>query len=206
MTSSAAPANRHHLPLEVSVKNWAADRMPSDRFNHTAGVVKTVTQLAQQHGIQHIAQLRLAGWIHDAAKSYSPEELLRLAAAADYPVRAIERLHPMLLHGLVAAFLARDDLGLDDPIVFSAAAYHTTGHPQMRDTDKALFIADAIEPSRDMSWAQQARSLARENLDQALLFIITKQMRHLLKRGVLIDPRSLALRNQLLADGVPFTP
>jgi len=47
---------------------WARQQMSPAHFHHTEGVVETVTQLAERHGIASVASLRLAGWIHDAAK------------------------------------------------------------------------------------------------------------------------------------------
>lgn len=188
--------------LEARARAWAETRMSKDRFIHTTGVVETATQLATRFSIQPLLPLRLAAWIHDAAKECADEELLNLAERFSHRLRKIERQSPSLLHGVVAAYLARDELGLDDAAIFSAVAHHPTGHPKMSKMDKALFIADAIEPSRQFSWATQARNLAAKDLNQAVLFIATKKIERLLWRATPIDPRTVRLRNRLLRKGV----
>ena len=136
-------------------------------------------------------------------------ELLALAERFGCPIHPIERAAPDLLHGRVALALARDALGLDDPAVTSAVEYHTTGDPAMSLADKAFYLADLTEPSRPHAWIAQVRALVEAgttpaDLDTALLLALSGQLRRLLKRGNLIDPRGIALYNRLLLDGVPL--
>jgi predicted HD superfamily hydrolase involved in NAD metabolism len=189
---------------EAQARSWAQARMSHDRFRHTQGVVEAATHLAERYRLPTTASLRLAGWIHDAAKEHSNAQLLALAGRLNYPIRPVEQHCPILLHGAVAALLAREDLDLDDPVVFTAAQYHTAGHPDMSDSDKVLYLADLIEPSRTYGWIDQVRRLVEDDLDRALLFAVTAKIRHLLRRGRVVDPRSLELHNKLLLAGVEF--
>lgn len=193
-------------PLEARVRAWAEARLSPERLVHTAGVVETAARLAQRHGVGHIASLRLAGWIHDAAKALPRDELLHLAKQMGCPIRPIERQEPLLLHGPVAVWLARVELGLDDPVVDSAVTFHTTGDPAMSAADRVFYLADGLEPSRAFPWAAQGRILAEEDIDRALLFVLSNKLRRLLHKGALIDPRAVELRNRLLLDGVTFVP
>lgn|GEM_PF-475898 len=193
-------------PLEARVRAWAEARLSPERLVHTAGVVETAARLAQRHGVGHVASLRLAGWIHDAAKALPRAELLRLAEQMGYPIRAIERHEPLLLHGPAAVWLARAELGLDDAIMASAVMLHTTGDSSMSTADKVFYLADGLEPSRTFPWVAQGRSLAEEDIDRALLFVLSNKLRRLLHKGAIIDPRAIELRNRLLLDGVAFGP
>lgn len=205
--------NLHAMPqsqqmntdLEEQVQSWAEARMSAHRFLHTTGVVRAAADLARHYGLeQHIPALRLAGWLHDAAKELSDDALLAEAERLHCPIRPVERTSPSLLHGIVALAQARVELGIDDPVVSSAVLYHTTGDPAMSQADKVFYLADLIEPTRSFSWINQARQLAYQDIDTALLFALTYQMRRMLKRGMIIDPRGLEIRNQLLQQGVPL--
>ncbi len=189
---------------ETQARDWAQARLSPYRFMHSEGVVETITRLGTHYQIAALPALRLAGWIHDAAKELPPDELLALAEALGCAIRPVERACPDLLHGEVAVALARRDLGIDDPVITSAVRYHTTGAPGMSQADRAFYLADLIEPSRSYAWIMQARALAYEDLDVALLFVITYQLRRLLKQGAIIDPRAMELRNELLLSGVQF--
>jgi predicted HD superfamily hydrolase involved in NAD metabolism len=197
-------------PLEAQAREWARQRLSPARFAHVEGVVASAVDLAARYGLDP-APLRLAGWIHDAAKELPDAELLALAARDGGEIHPVERAAPYLLHGRVAIVLAREALGLDDPAVTSAVVHHTSGDPAMSTLDKAFYLADLIEPSRTLAWIDQVRALVGAgstpaDLDVALLFALTQQLRRLLKRGALIDPRALALYNRLLLDGVPLVP
>ncbi len=194
-------------PRESAARDWAQARLSPGRFAHTRGVVETVTALALRHGLSGvIPALRVAGWIHDAAKELPPGALLTRARALGCAIRPVDQACPGLLHGAVAVALARQELGIDDPLITSAVLYHTTGHPEMSRADKAFYLADLIEPSRTYAWIDQARALAADDLDQALLFAVTFQVRRLLARGIIVDPRGIELHNRLLQDGVRFVP
>jgi predicted HD superfamily hydrolase involved in NAD metabolism len=205
-TSNAQPLTS----LEARARDWVRQRLSTARFAHTEGVVITATAVAARYTLDP-TPLRLAGWIHDAAKELPDAELLAEAKRLGCTIRPVERAAPFLLHGRVAIGLAREALGIDDPAVSSAVETHTTGDPAMSTPDKVFYLADLIEPSRTFGWIAQARALVEAgttpaDLDVALLFALTCQLRRLLKRGALIDPRAIALHNRLLLDGVPLVP
>lgn len=192
-----------HSKQEEQARQWASAQLSAHRFTHTIGVVKTITSLAEHYGLEeHVPTLRIAAWIHDAAKEIPTDKLLAYAETMNYPIREVERACPELLHGVIAVDLARKELGIADPVIASAVLYHTTGHPEMSKLDKLFYLADLIEPTRSFSWIMQARQLAYQDADVALLFALTYQLRRMLRRGTIIDPRGLELRNKLLFQGV----
>ena len=166
---SPTPTN----PSEGAVRRWAQARMKPSRFTHTEGVVRTAARLAAQYAPDHVDDLRLAGWIHDAAKSLSDTDLLAEAERYGLPVRPVERQSPQLLHGAVALAWAEEAFILNNPVITSAVLYHTTGHPEMSPADKVFFLADLTEPSRPYAWIDRVRAILRDDLDQALLFAVT---------------------------------
>jgi len=209
MTIPSAPPDLS--PLEAAARTWASQQLSAGRFAHTEAVVTEATGLARRFGIEDPVPLRLAGWIHDAAKERAPADLLHLAEHYRLDIRPVERAHPDLLHGGVALAMARDTLGIDDPRVTSAVLYHTTGHPEMSTADRVFYLADLVEPSRTYGWIDQVRRLletgsSRRDLDAALLFALAHQLRRLLKHGAIVDPRGIDLYNRLRQDGIPLIP
>ena len=91
-------------------------RLSEERYGHTLRVADTVGDLTRVHGLDR-DRGRLAALLHDAARETGPEEFLRLAGKWDLPIGEPERQSPKLLHGPVAAELARRELGeaLADP-------------------------------------------------------------------------------------------
>ncbi len=190
--------------LEARIQAWAEARTESGRHAHVRGVVETVTRLSERYAPDEIPRVRLAGWIHDAAKNWSDSALLAYAQAHHLPVSDTERAVPMLLHGAVAYALAAEQFGLDDPLLGEACALHTTGAPGMGVAAKIVLLADLIEPSRPDHRVGEVRRAAEQDLDMALLCAVDNVLRHLIRRQRIIDPRAVHLRNDLIAAGVRY--
>ena len=157
--------------------------MGDKRLQHTLGVRETAVELASLYGARMQAAAA-AAMLHDLAK---PLPLADMQAAAEkYRLSlAAEILRDgNLLHGPVAAAMAKYEIGITDEAVLSAIACHTTGKVGMTLLDKVLFIADAIEPNRrDYPGLAQMRALARTDLDAAVLLSMRRTREHVLSKG-----------------------
>lgn len=194
---------RDYTPaLEAQVGAWAETQLDPERVQHVRGVVETAARLAEKYAPHESPRVRLAGWIHDAAKNWDDARLLAYAEERGLPVTPAERAVPMLLHGAVSYALAAERFDLDDPILREACALHTTGAPEMSIAARIMFIADLAEPTRTRKHAKKLRTIMYDDLDAALLFAVGSVIRYLVKSQRLIDPRALALHNALVAAGV----
>ncbi len=152
--------------LLEDAESYARGRLSDKRYAHTLRVAETAERLAKLHGLDP-ERARLAGLLHDTAREVGKEELLRVAGEDGLPVGDFERERPILLHGPVAAELAREDLGVEDSEVLNAVRAHTTGEPGMGPLALALFVSDKIEPGREQSGVQDLRELAPVSLHRA---------------------------------------
>ena len=71
------------------------------------------------------------------------------------------------IHGKIAAEVMKRDWGIKDEDVINAVKNHTTGRQGMSLLEKIIFVADAIEPSRDYPGVDKLRELAFKDLDSA---------------------------------------
>jgi predicted HD superfamily hydrolase involved in NAD metabolism len=188
-----------HTELE-NAEAFARSRLSERRFGHTLRVADTAADLARVHGLDE-GLARLSALIHDAARETGPEEFLRLAEEWDLPVGEPERQSPKLLHGPVAAELARRELGVDDGEVLEAVRAHTTGKPGMGPLALALYVADKIEPAREYPSVERLRRLAQEDLRVAATESLRRAIAHNEGRGKAIHPASLETLEWLEADG-----
>jgi predicted HD superfamily hydrolase involved in NAD metabolism len=177
----------------------ARSRLSEKRYGHTLRVADTTEDLARVHGID-TDKARLAALLHDAARETRPDEFLRLADQWELPIGGPERQSPKLLHGPVAAKLARRELGVDDEEVLEAVRAHTTGKPLMGPLALALYVADKIEPARDYPSVESLRALAREDLYKAAAESLRRAIDHNERRGRPIHPASRETLQWLEAD------
>lgn len=176
---------------------WLENRLTPSRLAHTRGVFSTALELAGRYGTDE-EKAGLAAILHDAAKNLGAVQLLSLAEQEGIIVDIVEQQAPDLLHGPVAAVLARRELTIADEDVLRAVAIHTTGAPGMSILDKVIYLADYIEPGRNFPGVLELRRTAARNLDQAVLQAMDGTLRHVIDRGLPIHPLTVAARNWLL--------
>ena len=169
---------------------FARERLSAKRYGHTLRVAQTAVDLARAHGVDP-GRARLAALLHDAARERSSEEFLCLAEDLGLDVGGPERESPKLLHGPVAAELARRELGVEDGEVLEAIRAHTTGRPGMGPLSLVLYVADKIEPARDYPSVENLRRLARRDLRAAAAESLRRSIAHNEERGRPTHPASI---------------
>lgn len=188
--------------FEKRLRAWAEERITADRLPHVRGVVATASELARRYAPDEELRVRAASWLHDVAKHWAPDDLLAYAHSHALPVTPTERQSPALLHGAVGYHLAADAFGLADVALHQACALHTTGGPGMLPAAKILFVADMTEPGRNWAEADALRAAAAHDLDSGVLAVVRYTIARLMRKGRLIDPRAVALYNELTSAGI----
>jgi predicted HD superfamily hydrolase involved in NAD metabolism len=181
-------------------RSYARARLSDERYAHTLRVAETAERLARLHGLDP-KKARLATLLHDAAREAGKDELLRVAGEEGLAVGDLEREQPVLLHGPVAAELARRELGVEDEEVLEAIRVHTTGEPGISPIALALYVADKIEPDRDQPGVEDLRGLALKDLHKAATAALEGAISYNERRGHLTHPKSLQALKWLESSG-----
>lgn len=176
--------------LLLAADSFVRARLSDKRYAHTLRVADTAERLAKIHDLD-ARRIRLAALLHDAARELEPGEYLDLAREWDFPLGEPERENPKLLHGPVAAGLARRELGVGDEEVLEAVRVHTVGSPQMGPIALAVYVADKVEPARDYPSVERLRELAKEDLYKAAAEALRRTRAHNEERGRPTHPASL---------------
>jgi predicted HD superfamily hydrolase involved in NAD metabolism len=193
---------KSHTPLEAA-DAFVRDRLSEKRYAHTLRVANTAEDLARTHDLDR-DRARLAALLHDAAREIGePEEFVKLAEAWDLPIGGPERESPKLLHGPVAAELARRELGVDDEDVLEAIRVHTVGQPGMGPVALVLYVADKIEPAREYPSVERLRILSRKGLHEAAAESLRRSIAHNEERRRPIHPASRKTLAWLEAEHTP---
>lgn len=158
------------------------------RYEHSLSVAFTCICLAMRYGYP-IDQAEVAGMLHDCAKGYDNDTIIRHCEKKGIEITEDERKAPAVLHAKYGAWLAEHTYDIHDQEIIDAIACHTTGKPAMGLLDKILYVADYIEARRDKAEDLPViRRLAFEDLDEALYQILEGNLNYLGKKGAFIDP------------------
>lgn len=179
------------------LKDLLKKRLSAKRFLHSVNVADVAQNLARQYGADP-AKAYLAGLLHDYAKGIPGKELWKIASEQGLIQDEIESLIPDVLHAPVGAFLLRQELKIEDPEILQAVSYHTLGAMDMTLLDKIIYVADMIEPGRDLPDLQRVSCIAFKNIDQALLISMESTIKYCIKKRRLLHPLSIKSRNHIL--------
>lgn len=170
------------------------------RYDHAVRTAQTAQALAERFGLD-AGKAYLAGLLHDCAKNpeYDDATLLALAEESGYAVSPIQREHPyVLLHAQAGAALARREYGVTDPETLQAIARHQAGAVPMTKLDKAVSLADAIEPGRKDKEA--IRNMAKADLDEAFFLSFVHAKKSVMDRGLLLEENTTEVYNALVRE------
>lgn len=156
----------------LSLRKYLKKNLSPSRYEHTLSVSFICMALAMRYGCD-LEKAELAGLLHDCAKRYDDETLIKKCGKRGITLTESEHKAPAVIHAKLGAWMAEHKFGIADPDILSAIACHTTGKPAMGLLDEILYVADFIEPRREqIPSLPQMRMLAFQDLDQALFEIM----------------------------------
>lgn len=176
-------------------------RLSASDWQHSLQTAATAVDLAERFGVD-VGKARLAGLLHDYARSIPKGELAKAARDLGIEVDDVAEQFPYLLHAQVGARLAQQELGVADEEVIAAVSNHTVGRPHMSDLEMIVYLADMIEPTRTFDGIEEIRAVAESDLHDAFRLGYAMSLAHLVEAGKLIHPRTVEVWNWLNRKGV----
>ncbi len=176
------------------------NRLPPELCDHCKRVEQIARQMAEHHGIDP-EPVGVAALAHDAAKHFSSLEILLRVEEYDLDVTEFDRSNAPILHGPIGAEMLRREDRLNEPSLYDAIYWHTTGNPSGGDVlGHIVFLADKLDPIklRRYPWQPELRELAEQNLAAATAMFLSRNVARLLEDGKAVHPAAIEARNALL--------
>ena len=138
---------------------FAEQQLTPQRFKHCLGVMQVMGELASIYHLNRTTAMT-AGILHDIAKEFLPDDLIKWANENNIALRTEYDKIPLFLHGPVGACYSAKKLGITDSIILDAISRHSyfgEGVPVSPSLCWCLRFADLLEPSRD--WEEIKKQL-----------------------------------------------
>ncbi len=145
-------------------------RLSEHRFYHSECVANRCVELATIYKVDKEAA-RLVGIVHDMAKEMTNEEKIKYCQENLLKIDAIEKVHVGLLHGKIAAHMAKKEFGFSEDLC-SAIEYHTTAKENMSQLDKIMYVADMTSADRKFPEKDYIVKLGNKDLDECVKYIL----------------------------------
>lgn len=183
---------------EEQIEKIVRSKLSNERYYHSMCVANQCEVLARQYNID-VLIARKIGITHDMAKELSKEEKLNYALENKIAVNDVEKRKPGLLHGKIAADMAKKEFGFTKEMT-EAIACHTMGKENMTLLDKILFVSDAIGEDRQWPDVENVRQLAKENINEAVRYLLDMTIKEKVENKELIHMDSILARNSILKE------
>jgi HD superfamily phosphohydrolase YqeK len=175
---------------------WAA--VSPGRREHMDRVSRLLDAWAREEDLTEVEQVRLraAGYLHDVLHEAEPEALRGRVPPG------LDDLPGELLHGPAAAEQLRC-VGVRDGELLRAVAYHTLGHVGFGQLGRLLYVADFLEPGRDLlnDWRASLREKMPDQTTVVLRSVVAARIAHLVDEGRRLRPETVAFWNSLAEEG-----
>ena len=180
----------------AKVDSYLKSHLSPMRYEHSVSTAATCSALAASFGYDR-KHAFFTGLVHDIAREYSKEELVKWASKDGRPVRELDLESPVLLHGRAGAMVLKEEFGIQDQDLLDALSAHTTGTAGMKTLAKILFVADYIEPKRKHITPEFISSLEGLDLDGKVYAVLMGTLNHLAAKGKSVAPEALELKQEL---------
>ena len=182
-------------------KNWLKDNLNEERYNHSIGTMEQAVELAGMLNL-NVEKARIAGLMHDCAKCFPNDKLLKIIHDKLTDVQDYELVNYKTLHAPVSAYIAKTEFGITDPEILSAIRWHTLGKVEMTDFEKMIFLADKIEKNtRNQEFRDECMALItlKNGLSLAMFRCYQETIKSLVDRKLAICHITISVYNDLLA-------
>ena len=105
-----------------------------------------------------------------------------------------------VIHGRIGAVMADKEFGVKDREILRAIHFHPTGNARMGLLEKIVYLADYLDPGRELENAPQIMDKAMNNLDEACLWVVIEKCRYVFEKKECLHPDSVHFYNKMISE------
>lgn len=179
------------------LKEIVKSKVSIKRFNHIMAVVDMSIKLAKIYNAD-IEKCKIAALLHDICKETNKEEMKKICKnnfSEDLTDEDLE--NDEILHPFVGAYWVEKNLKIEDIEILNAIKNHTLGNKNMTLVEKIVYIADAVEITRNYPGVEEIRNLVFKDLNKGILFEAGKKEKYLESIGKKSHKNSYAMQKSI---------
>ncbi|MDD7392014.1 bis(5'-nucleosyl)-tetraphosphatase (symmetrical) YqeK [Fusobacterium gastrosuis] len=179
------------------LKEIVKSKVSIKRFNHIMAVVDMSIKLAKIYNAD-IEKCKIAALLHDICKEMNMEEMKKICKnnfSEDLSDEDLE--NDEILHPFVGAYWVEKNLKIEDIEILNAIKNHTLGNKNMTLVEKIVYIADAVEITRNYPGVEEIRNLVFKDLNEGILFEAGKKEKYLESIGKKSHKNSYAMQKSI---------
>lgn len=177
--------------------------MKKTRYQHACRASLLAEKIAKYYHLP-VQKIMISALVHDCAKDYSFEELRYLIDKYGIRLNKVEKHIPKIWHAYVGAEIAKEIFKIDDYEMLDAIRYHSTASSKLNMLGKVVYIADKIEPNRELAKMGKLQELVWRDIDLTMLELLNIELKYLISNKLVVHPDTLEARNKIIIDKKVF--
>ena len=141
------------------------------RLKHALNVALLAMKIAKKNKIKNYKKCYIAGLLHDITKKMPLKQQREIIYKID---KKNINIHKNLYHQLTGAYIVKKDFNINDKVIIDAIKFHTTGKKNFSPVGKILFIADKLDPSRNIKNLKIMLNNSYKNYNNIYLSLLKK--------------------------------
>lgn len=170
------------------------------RIIHSLSVAEEIVKFAEIYDIDK-EKAYFSALFHDIGHDLESETLIKYSNLYGHNPDIYEKRYPYLLHAYASCYIIKKEKLPHDKEILSAIEKHTIADVNMSMLDKLLYVMDFAEPKRNFPEAKVAYNLLKEDLDKAFYYVLKETILFLIKKDVVVHPKSVILLDKLIMEG-----
>lgn len=179
--------------IETEIKK----RLSPRRYQHSLNVKKIAVELAKIYGL-NLEKVEKAALLHDVAKDIELLKSMEIALHYEVIISAEEEKSPALIHSKLGAAITEKEFSIKDQEILSAIEHHTAGKPGMTQIALVVYVADYLDPDKNLEDGKLILEIAKRNIYKAALLVCVEKLKYSLQSLKHIHVRGLEFYNWLL--------
>ena len=169
------------------------NRVDEKRYTHTLGVIEMAKILCEVYDVD-FKKARLAAAIHDWDKCYDEDAMRKRIYAVGADALTTEEVidkMPKVMHGATAAFALAIEYPNIPSDVLKAVINHTTANVRMSRLDMVIYIADALDPSREYEeYDELVDLIGKISIEDLFCRVFAYSTISVIKQGKTLHPKT----------------
>lgn len=166
------------------------------RYCHSIGVAKAAYELSVANGLtkKMCEKAFVAGIVHDYCKYEKIKKYIEVKEKYNLDIE-INDDFKAIYHSILAPYIIKDELGIEDLDILEAVENHAMGKENMNVFMKIIYLSDYIEETRVGETYMKARKIAFTDLDKAVAYVSKSSLQYLINNGSYVYIQSLKTYN-----------
>ncbi|MDR3195842.1 MAG: bis(5'-nucleosyl)-tetraphosphatase (symmetrical) YqeK [Endomicrobium sp.] len=182
-----------NIDIDAEIFKYLSLHLNLKRLEHSYSVANLAVLLAERNSVNAL-KARLAGLLHDCAKSMTDVELIKFFKNRKKNFKYFKEISvnsPHLLHSFAGEIIARERFKIKDESVLKAIKNHTLGRENMSVLERLIFVSDSISHDRKWKRAEVLRELAKEDLNGAFFEVLVRKIAYVVRSSGWLCPQTI---------------